>query len=265
MTNDERPATIDERMNSEFSDPRLVAIYDTVCPIAGYEAFYVSLASRLGAGVIIDIGCGTGLLTLELSRHGHSLIGLEPAPAMLDRARLRTYPSPVRWIAGLTNQLGDERADLAIMTGHVAQFFLDDDTWRAALASIYRALKPGGHLAFESRNPRATGWTVSGMETHAGPAARDSKRTFVDPIAGPVEVWTEISAAHFNQVRFVGHYRFVRSGDELISGCDLVFRSRDDLGRSLTTTGFTVEDVFGDWDGQPVGPDSPELIFLARR
>ena len=41
MTNDEKPATIDERMNCEFSDPRLVAIYDTVCPIAGYEAFYV--------------------------------------------------------------------------------------------------------------------------------------------------------------------------------------------------------------------------------
>jgi hypothetical protein len=32
---------------SEFSDPRLVAIYDTVNPIAEYETFYLDLAEKL--------------------------------------------------------------------------------------------------------------------------------------------------------------------------------------------------------------------------
>jgi predicted RNA methylase len=58
----------DEEMNdvptfSEFSDPRLVAIYDTVNPIAEYETFYLDLAAKLSASSIIDFGCGTGLLT----------------------------------------------------------------------------------------------------------------------------------------------------------------------------------------------------------
>ena len=34
---------------SEFSDPRLVAIYDTVNPIAEYETFYLDLAAHLSA------------------------------------------------------------------------------------------------------------------------------------------------------------------------------------------------------------------------
>src|ERR687886_669697 len=58
---------------SEFSDPRLVAIYDTVNTIAEYEAFYIDLARRLSASSIIDIGCGTGLLTCELAKRGHRL------------------------------------------------------------------------------------------------------------------------------------------------------------------------------------------------
>src|SRR3712207_3809679 len=123
---------------SEFSDPRLVAIYDTVCPIADYEAFYLDLAARLSAASIIDVGCGTGLLTFQLAKRGYDVIGVEPAPAMLAVARRRPYPRPVRWIAGDATRLTNLGADLAIMTGHVAQFFLDDGMWRATLTAIHR-------------------------------------------------------------------------------------------------------------------------------
>ena len=54
------------------------------------------------------------------------------------------------------------------MTGHVAQFFLTDEHWRAALTALHAALRPGGRLAFESRNPDA-----------AGVGALDSRRPLV--------------------------------------------------------------------------------------
>ena len=38
------------------------------------------------------------------------------------------------------------------MTGHVAQYFLNDDAWRHVLAEAHRGLRPLGHLAFEVRN-----------------------------------------------------------------------------------------------------------------
>lgn len=49
---------------AEFSDPRLVAVYNTVCPIDEYENFYIVLAEKLSVKKILDIGCGTGLFNL---------------------------------------------------------------------------------------------------------------------------------------------------------------------------------------------------------
>ena len=61
---------------SEFFDPRLVAVYDTL-------NFYLDLAAELSASAIVDIGGGTGLFTCEPAEHGHRLIGVASSGAML--------------------------------------------------------------------------------------------------------------------------------------------------------------------------------------
>jgi SAM-dependent methyltransferase len=177
---------------NEFYDPRLVAVYDTVNPIVEYETFYLDLASKLSASSIIDIGCGTGLLTCELAKGGHRLIGVEPSKAMLDVARRRACGERVEWIEGDALSLGDLQADLAIMTGRVAQFFLDDEGWLSALVAIRKALRPGGHIAFESRNPLDQPWADEKIEDHVDWPSRTSQRRVDDPVAGRIEWWTEI-------------------------------------------------------------------------
>lgn len=139
----------------EFHDPHLVALYDALNPCAAdTAAFYIELAAALSASSIIDIGCGTGLLTCELARRGHRMTGVDPSSAMLHVARHRPSHECVRWIEGDASRLDGMQADLAIMTNHVAQVIADDDCWHATLAATHRALRPGGHVAFESRNPR---------------------------------------------------------------------------------------------------------------
>jgi hypothetical protein len=59
------------------------------------------------------------------------------------------------------------------------------------------------------------------------------------------------------------HYLFTHSGEELVSTNELRFRTRAELSRSLSDAGFSVGSVFGDWDGRPADPASPELIFVA--
>src|SRR5215212_11409108 len=98
--NDQREGVDDAPILSEFSDLRLVAIYDTVNPIAEYETFYLDLAEKLSASSIIDIGCGTGLLTCELAKRDHRLIGVEPSSAMLALAQRRACAEGVEWIEG---------------------------------------------------------------------------------------------------------------------------------------------------------------------
>ena len=63
----------------------------------------------------------------------------------------------------------------------------------------------------------------------------------------------------------VGHRRLLQSNEELVSPFALRFRSEELLRQSLTTSGFSVETVFGDWDRRRSGPGGGELILIARR
>ncbi len=294
---------------SEFSDPRLVAIYDTVNPIGEYKAFYLELAAKLAGEratlSIIDLGCGSGLLTCELAKQGHHLIGVEPSEAMLGLARKRATNelaeplavdstcgslsrsiSPVKWLHGGAQNLGAFEADLAVMTGHVAQFFLEDESWQQALRSIHGALKPGGHLAFECRNPLVQPFLKASRQMaqrksqissqvsehsehseyieHIDWPSDTNRRKVFDPLAGAVEWWFQLLSVEGERVLYEIHYLFESSGEKAISVNELRFRSRDQLQKSLVDAGFTVECVYGNWDFQLADGNSPEFIFLAR-
>ncbi len=241
----------------EFADPRLVALYDTLNPFAADTAFYIELAAELSTSSIVDIGCGTGLLTCELARRGHRVTGVDPSSAMLDVARHRPGGECVRWIEGDAGRLDEAQADLAIMTGHVAQVILDDESWHATLAATHRALRPRGRVAFESRNPRARPW--------AAWTPQASGRRIDHAVHGQIEVWNRLLEVRGERVLYEIHYRFLSSGEELVTKNELRFRTLAALTESLTETGFSVQHVFGDWSRQPVEAKSPELIFVARR
>ena len=235
-----------------------MAIYDSV---NAYEVdtqprFYTELATELDATSIVDLGCGTGLITRALAARGHTVVGVEPSALMLDVARRGEHAGRVRWIHGDAGALGAPGADLAIMTGHVAQFFVTDASWRAALVALHESLRPGGRLAFETRNPDAREWEHW---------TRAASVTVDDPQAGHIETWSELHRMHDGIASYAVHYAFAATGEELTSRCALRFRTLPELHASLTEAGFTIERAYGDWDRRPAGPRSRELIVVAAR
>ena len=160
------------------------------------------------------------------------------------------------WVEGDATQLDTTEADLAIMTGHVAQFFLTDEGWLVALEALRDALRGDGRLAFESRNPGAREWERS---------TRQTSRLVDDPTEGRVEVLTEVCDVGEGIVTFANHYVFAATGEELVSPQKLRFLTQDELTLSLAEAGFAIEQMYGDWDRRPVGPTTPELIVVASR
>jgi hypothetical protein len=191
------------------------------------------------------------------------MIGIEPARLMLDAARRSPCGEQVTWLEGDALSLGEHNADLALMTGHVAQFHLEDEYWLEALTCIHRALRPGGHLAFESRNPAVQPWV--NHQAHRDWHAATSPHKVTDPIEGPLEVWSEPVRISGERVTFKGHYLFRRTGEELISVAELIFRTKEALTLSVEAAGFAVDTVYGFWDWGLATAESPEFIIVARR
>ena len=131
-----------------FDDPQLAALYDTIHEHAEDTPFYLDLAAELASGDIVDLGCGTGRLALLLAARGHRVTGVDPSPQMLAVARSKDGTNAVCWVQGGADELGTAEADLVVLKGHVAQFFVDADDWRRALHRIRQVLRPGGRLAF---------------------------------------------------------------------------------------------------------------------
>ena len=238
--------------DAAFANPRLAAVYDEFDGDRGDLDAYAAIAQELGASRVLDIGCGTGTLAVLLAAQGLEVIGVDPADASLDVARMKPGADLVRWVHGDATALPALDADLATMTGNVAQAIVDPKDWRETLRGIHDALRPGGHLAFETRDPACRGWEEwTRAETHR-----------IADVAGVgrVESWVELTDVSLPLVRFTGTYVFHRDGAVLTSDSTLRFRERHEVEADLAAAGFDLHDL-------REAPDRPgrELVFIARR
>lgn len=102
---------------------------------------------RQRRGVVLELGCGTGLLTRYLVDAGHRLIATDASPAMLDRARRAVPTAELRQLVLPDDPL--PRADAVVAIGHVLNYLGDEAAVARALAGMASALRPGGVLAFD--------------------------------------------------------------------------------------------------------------------
>jgi SAM-dependent methyltransferase len=171
---------------------------------------------------------------------------------MLDRARGRPGAETVTWVHGDSRQLPETSADLAVMTGNVAQH-IDDQDWARTLRDLRGALRHGGTLAFESRNPAAEAWR----------RWTSTERTTRDTAHGPLEEWSEAEEVAPGVVRLIASNRFTDTDETIVETVTLHFRTRNELERQLAAAGFAVTAVFGDWQRGPVVDSSAVLVVTA--
>lgn len=235
-----------------FAHPRLAPIYDAFDGDRDDLAAYLSIADELGADRVLDVGCGTGSLAFLLAASGRIVVGVDPAGASLEVAKSKDATGRITWVHGDATAAPPSGADLAVMTGNVAQVFLTDEDWAQALQGIAAALRPGGYLVFETRRPERRAWEEWAADI--GPVSLDI------PGTGSVERRSEVTDVSLPFVSFRDTYRFRADGTVVTSDSTLRFRSRDELETSLVTQGYRVLDV-------REAPDRPgrEFVFIAQR
>ncbi|WP_221348542.1 class I SAM-dependent methyltransferase [Streptomyces beigongshangae] len=238
--------------DENFAHPRLAAIYDPLDPDRRDLDAYVRIAEEFGARRVLDIGCGTGVFALLLAGHGVEVVGVDPALASLDVARGKPGGERVRWIHGDATALPPLRVDLATMTANAAQQIVDDRAWEKTLRGARAALRPGGHLVFETRDPARRAWEEWNRAASYGVTEI--------PGVGAVETWLDLTGVDGQLVSFRQTYVFAADRRVLVSDSTLRFRGRDEIEAGLVAQGYEVRDVRD-------APDRPgrEFVFVARR
>jgi SAM-dependent methyltransferase len=240
-------------MDALFGEPRLAAIYDLVeGERRGDLDHYLAIAAELGARSLLDVGCGTGILACRAAGQGMDVTGVDPAAASLDVARAKPGAERVRWLHGDATGLPDLQVDLATMTANVAHVFLTDEDWSATLRGVHAALRAGGHLVFEVRDPARQAWLRW---------TRENTYQSVDaPGIGRVETWWDVTGVVGELVSYRRTYVFAADGTTLTSDSTRRFWSRAEIEDSLRSGGYALAEVRD-------APDRPgfEWVFIARK
>lgn len=234
-------------------DPRLVDLYDGDNPDGPDHDYYRSLADDLNARRVLDLGCGTGILTVTLTAGDRLVVGVDPSAAMLAYSRARPGAEDVTWVEGYSSDVPGVDFDLVLMTGNVAQH-IPDTEWASTLRDVRASLRLGGTLAFESRNPAARAWDDWSSDV----------RTSRETLHGTLVEWSEATVIDAQTVELVAHNLFARTGETVTDTQHLVFRARERIEADLHGAGFDVDLVSGDWAGTPFTGGEAVMVFAAR-
>lgn len=103
---------------------------------------------RTRGGLVLEIGCGSGLLTRHLVQAGHRVLATDASSAMVDLAR--QYVSGA--VAIETLRLPDDHvpsADAIVSVGHALSYLDDEDQVDRSVVALARALRPDGVIALD--------------------------------------------------------------------------------------------------------------------
>lgn len=139
-------------------DDRWRRLAESGASVHGEADLIESLLADIGGASVLDAGCGTGRVAIELAARGIAVVGLDADPAMLATARSKA--PQLRWIDADLVDTGahlDEAFDLVALPGNV-MIFLQRGTEQTVVDQLAARLRPGGLLVagFQVQTGRLT-------------------------------------------------------------------------------------------------------------
>lgn len=235
-------------------------------------AFYRRLARDLlgTGGRVLELGCGTGRLTIPLARDGHRVTAVDRSRPMLDRLRQRLarLPAAVRDRVTIVERDLREvalpprtpRFPLALAAFNVVEHLYTRPELTAFLAAVRRQLAPTGALAFDVQLPDLA-WLLR------DPTRRWARTRFTHPRTGE-RLWYSTNHDYdpINQIAQIRIY--YDPVDESGPGRVVQLSQRKyfpaELEGLLAAGGFAVVERWGDFAGEPLGPAAESQVVLAR-
>jgi len=225
---------------------------------------YRGFAERTG-GPILEVGSGTGRVTLALADEGHTIVGLELSEAMRTTAQRKAeraqLTNRVTFVAGDMRRFKlDQHFGLIIVPLNTFLHNLTLDDQLATLACCRKQLRPGGLLVLDCFNPDPA---------HAADDGRlIVQRSVIDRETGRPAVLLLSRGTDWNNQRqeityFIDRIDQHGAVQRAILPTTYRFIFRHEMRLLLKAGGFELRDEYGSYDLDPVGAGSDKLIVVA--
>ena len=228
-------------------------------------AFWQRLAGAAD-GPVLELGCGTGRVTIPVARTGARIIGVDRSTEMLGRAlkrsrRMRSHPRPT-WLRGDIRFLpfrSTARFDLVMAPYGILQSLVRESDLKATLASVERVLARGGLFGVDLV-PDLPVWKEYRNKVRFRGLRRGGKSRIT--LVESVRQDRAKKLTLFDQ-----EYIEQRGRERKSRRFSLVFRTLTvpQMTRRLESAGFRIKAVLGDYSGQPWDPRADVWLILAEK
>ena len=226
--------------------------------------FWAGLAGRAD-GTVLELGCGTGRLSVPVARKTRRFVGIDRSAAMLRRlrarlrrARLTERASIVRGDIRALPFHADWRCRLVMAPYGMLQSLLSDDDLAATLDAVARVLAPGGTFGVDLA-PGLPRWgEYDRRMSLRGPMSGGRRVTLIESVRQVPRHGLTI----FDQ-EFIETHRARRT----IHPISIAFRTLTvpQMVERLERAGFGVDAVLGGYREEAWSPDAEIWIVIARR
>jgi ubiquinone/menaquinone biosynthesis C-methylase UbiE len=227
--------------------------------------FWRNLALQAG-GPVLELGCGTGRVSVPLGRAGVRLVGIDRSERMLARARARTRRQPLASKISLIR--GDIRFtpfatpsfSMVMAPYGILQSLLRERDLKATLDEVLRVLEPGGTFGIElvadlpSWKEYKKRLSLKGWRGRRGGAHVTLMETVRQDRARHLTIFDQEFTERRGRTKRV--HRFA-----------LTFRtlSIPQMVRRLEKAGFEISALLGDYRGRAWDPRADVWVILARK
>src|SRR5208283_2586791 len=231
-------------------------------------AFYCIAARKYG-DPILELGCGTGRITLAIAEAGYRVVGLDISEKMLEhavekRAGLRREARErVHLVQGdMTKFDLGEKFRTVVIPFRPFQHLLETEQQMSCLNSVHKHLAPNGRIIVDffqtdperMHDPRFL--TESALIEYDLPGGRH--------VALAEHVAAFHRALQRNDVEMIFDVKHPDGKQErLVMAWTLRYFFRYEVEHLLARCGFRLEATYGNFDGSPLGDNSPEMVFVA--
>lgn len=244
---------------SEYSDPKL---YDAENSDFGPDGpFILSLAKGLG-GAVLELGCGTGRMTIPLAENGVEIVGLDVVSGMVDLARQKSEGLPIEWVvADVRNYQLGRKFRLIFESGSVFHHMLTRQDQEAYLARVREHLEDDGRLVLSIFFPKPRNLASTEEEedwfTAEHPDGYEIKVSGIDRYDAIRQVKTETAYRRWTDA----------SGKEMTQVAPLSLRYvfPQEMEALLHYNGFEIVAQYGDFDRSPVTEESRLITLVCRK